>query len=677
MRDVASSQSLTLLYIHINRDVSSIAFICVYDVCGRSGFHSITSSVVVHHSISEAMLEFAVLISVLVLAGVELRRRSSHKSHDDPDKKSDASEKESPEKPSAATTTTKDYCVSLLIPCIVGLLLLLAYYAIPPTQIRSLLKIQGCIPPSPDTRATDWDYRHNTAELHNVSGSPVAQVLFNQGVLLRWGYTLEGSHQAFETAISVDASCAMCHWGIAYAASPFANIVALPDSIRYPHFSTDMNREARRFLQKAEELPKRSLKEAKYIDAMWIRFPEVQEVERKHQEWLEFMHGARMLDIWKEDPADLIAGALAIEAFVNCMPWDYYIPHLENRPSLEDISWSDLIDQTFPDQQNGKAQFTAITKISFDNRVFQGLPLDPAHEAKKVQNQAMRPLARVVEQLVLRALEMEEAHPMVTHLHIHLTEASMADEPGKAFLSASKLDAVSHQWKSAHLVHMPSHTFYRVGEYAKAVKSNELAYLVDIETSQKYCAHTYVPEHNVKVLVAAASMGGLLQKAEEYAHVLRGIGKKITLRKYLPDGWDYVSLVDIWGQFGQWDKILQMDMPSDGARGGTPSEGLIYSTAIYHFSRYMALTHRPIRRAPRALLTDADANVELAAFQEAAAKVSKRPNTVPGEGLGIYSAAYYERIQVASHYTEIRASLLKGNTVCDPQTLPESRCDVT
>ena len=613
-------------------------------------------------SISAAMLDFIVLIPVLVLAGVGLRQRASHKSHDDPDKKSDASEKEPPTRPSA--TTTRHYCASLMIPCTVGLLLLLVYYAVPPAQIRSLLQIQTCIPPSPDARATEWDYRHNTAALHNVSGSHVAQVLFNQGLLLRWGYSLEGSHQAFETALSVDPSCAMCHWGVAYAASPFANIVALPDSIRYPHFSTDMNREARQSLEKAEELPKRSLKEAKYIDAMWIRFPKVQEVERKHQEWLEFLHGARMLDIWKEDPEDLIAGALAIEAFVNCMPWDYYVPHSE--PSLEDISWSNLIDLTFPDRQNGKAQFSTITKISLEDRVFEGFPLDPAHNAKKV-NQTMRPLARVVEQLVLKALEMDETHPMATHLHIHLTEASLADEPGKAFLSASKLDDVSHQWKSAHLVHMPSHTFYRVGEYAKAVKSNEFAYLVDIETSQKYCAHTYVPEHNVKVLIAAASMGGLLQKAEEYAYVLRSIGEKITLRKYIPDGWDYVSLVDVWGQFGQWDKILQMDMPSDGARGGTPTEGLLYSTANYHFSRYMALTHRPTRHASRALLTDADADVELAAFQEAAAKVTKRPDTVPGEGLGIYSAAYYERIQVALHYAEIRGALLKGNTVCDQQ----------
>jgi tetratricopeptide (TPR) repeat protein len=65
--------------------------------------------------------------------------------------------------------------------------------------------------------------------------------------------------------------------------------------------------------------------------------------------------------------------------------------------------------------------------------------------------------------------------PQAQHLYIHLTEASQA--PGKAERAADMLEVAAPA--SAHLVHMPSHTFYRIGRFADAVRGNQAAIKVD------------------------------------------------------------------------------------------------------------------------------------------------------------------------------------------------------
>jgi hypothetical protein len=58
--------------------------------------------------------------------------------------------------------------------------------------------------------------------------------------------------------------------------------------------------------------------------------------------------------------------------------------------------------------------------------------------------------------------------PGAIHLYIHLTEWS--DDPHKAIPYGERLAALAPG--ASHLVHMPSHTFYRVGRYSDAMMSN-------------------------------------------------------------------------------------------------------------------------------------------------------------------------------------------------------------
>lgn len=61
------------------------------------------------------------------------------------------------------------------------------------------------------------------------------------------------------------------------------------------------------------------------------------------------------------------------------------------------------------------------------------------------------------------------------HLYIHLTEWS--DDPHKAIPYGEKLARLAPS--ASHLVHMPSHTFYRVGRYKDAMRSNVNAVALD------------------------------------------------------------------------------------------------------------------------------------------------------------------------------------------------------
>ena len=62
-------------------------------------------------------------------------------------------------------------------------------------------------------------------------------------------------------------------------------------------------------------------------------------------------------------------------------------------------------------------------------------------------------------------------HTPAIHFYIHGTE--VAGEPGKAEAAADRLAALAPN--ASHLVHMPSHTYYWVGRYADAARTNRAA----------------------------------------------------------------------------------------------------------------------------------------------------------------------------------------------------------
>jgi tetratricopeptide (TPR) repeat protein len=107
-----------------------------------------------------------------------------------------------------------------------------------------------------------------------------------------------------------------------------------------------------------------------------------------------------------------------------------------------------------------------------------------------------------------RVLARDPTHPGAAHYYIHAMEAST--HPEKALPSARLL---AQQMPGAgHVVHMPSHIYYRIGMYREALKSNVDAIAVDERyfqgsESDPVYRGAYYP-HNIHFLMVSALMGG-------------------------------------------------------------------------------------------------------------------------------------------------------------------------
>jgi tetratricopeptide (TPR) repeat protein len=108
-----------------------------------------------------------------------------------------------------------------------------------------------------------------------------------------------------------------------------------------------------------------------------------------------------------------------------------------------------------------------------------------------------------------RVLARNPNHAGAIHLYIHAVEAS--DRPMRAEPYADRLRGAIPN--AGHLVHMPSHIYYRVGRYLDALEDNKTAVKVD----EKYLTDTNAPmgvyrlgyyPHNVHFVMASAQMAG-------------------------------------------------------------------------------------------------------------------------------------------------------------------------
>jgi hypothetical protein len=77
--------------------------------------------------------------------------------------------------------------------------------------------------------------------------------------------------------------------------------------------------------------------------------------------------------------------------------------------------------------------------------------------------------------LVDKVLARSPNQPQAIHLLIHLTEASA--NPAKAAGPAARLGGLAPG--APHMVHMPSHTWYRIGRFADAISANNQAVAAD------------------------------------------------------------------------------------------------------------------------------------------------------------------------------------------------------
>lgn len=170
-------------------------------------------------------------------------------------------------------------------------------------------------------------------------------------------------------------------------------------------------------------------------------------------------------------------------------------------------------------------------------------------------------------------------HPGANHYYIHAVEASQT--PERAVPSAERLASLVPG--AGHLVHMPAHTYWRVGRYHDAAVANEHAIHVDENYAPDrrnpgWYLVAYYP-HNIHFLFAAAAMEGQSAVAIKAA---RKLVSEIPETRYkeLPPLEDFRPMaLFALVRFGKWEEVLKEPQPS---------AELQYTTGIWHYARGMA-----------------------------------------------------------------------------------------
>jgi tetratricopeptide (TPR) repeat protein len=187
-------------------------------------------------------------------------------------------------------------------------------------------------------------------------------------------------------------------------------------------------------------------------------------------------------------------------------------------------------------------------------------------------------IAEVVS-VIEKVIERNPLHPGALHLYIHLMEST--EKVNKAEGAADRL--LTLMPAAGHMVHMPAHIYQRVGRYADAARSNELAIAADEDYITQCQAQGLYPmgyyPHNIHFLWFAASADGRSKLAIESA---RKAASKIP-----DEALKQIPLLAIFRvvpyyaltRFGRWDEMLKEPEPP----AFTP-----YSKGIWHYGRGVA-----------------------------------------------------------------------------------------
>jgi tetratricopeptide (TPR) repeat protein len=220
---------------------------------------------------------------------------------------------------------------------------------------------------------------------------------------------------------------------------------------------------------------------------------------------LDEAFAAAMGDLWKKNPGDLDAGTFYVEAMMDTQPWDY---------------WQ-------MDAKTPKGHGAAIVAT--------------------------------LENIIKRSPN----HPGALHLYLHAVEASTTPERGEG--PADRLEKLMPG--AGHIVHMPSHIYYRIGRYADAAHVNALAALVDEQYIAACHAQGYYPVgyygHNIHFLWTSSEMQGRYQAAIEAARrLIKAVGPDAT--KLGPQAQLYfLTPFATLLRFGKWDAVLAEPLPPD------------------------------------------------------------------------------------------------------------------
>ena len=158
-----------------------------------------------------------------------------------------------------------------------------------------------------------------------ATASARAQLFFNQGMMLTYGFNHAEAMRSFREVARLDPNCAMAYWGMALVLGPNINM-AMPPETEPIAYET---------IQKAIALKKNaSEKEKAYIDALAKRYS----IEEKpNRNALDLAYAEAMGELHERYPDDLDVATLYAEAVMDLRPWNYWTRDMQPYPETSDV----------------------------------------------------------------------------------------------------------------------------------------------------------------------------------------------------------------------------------------------------------------------------------------------------------------------------------------------------
>jgi tetratricopeptide (TPR) repeat protein len=188
------------------------------------------------------------------------------------------------------------------------------------------------------------------------------------------------------------------------------------------------------------------------------------------------------------------------------------------------------------------------------------------------------------------ALAKDPRHPYAIHLYIHAVEASTAPEQAEPY--ADRLGPLMSG--AGHMVHMPSHIYFRLGRFKDSIAANKDAvtadekYLAEVSPYGPY-PYSYYP-HNVHFLLESARMVGdgptALAAADKLPRIMS----------------DEVSAELPWVQVinaAPYYTHAQFSPPETTLSIQDPGDWFPYVRAMWHYARGVAQAARGDAQAAR------------------------------------------------------------------------------
>jgi tetratricopeptide (TPR) repeat protein len=242
------------------------------------------------------------------------------------------------------------------------------------------------------------------------------------------------------------------------------------------------------------------------------------EQEPMDRSGLDLAYADAMRELYRANPSDADAATLFAEALMDLYPWDYWTAEGEPRKYTDEI-------------------------------------------------------VRTLEEVLASAPN----HVGANHYYIHAVEEFF---PEKGEAAADRLAPLTPD--AGHLVHMPSHIYWRIGRYEDAAEINQRA----SESDERFFAWcragafyraAYYP-HNLHFLWAAASAEGrrdlALMTARKLAATTRpGVAEFPFMQEFI------ATPMLTMARFGRWDAILGEPWPNDNE---------IFLVGIWNYARGLA-----------------------------------------------------------------------------------------